>query len=179
LALRSAIASRYPEQHLNTCHSEPIGWFANVNRSRSRQTPVQPIPVTNTPRRSRTTAAPNSQNTWREHPKHFRELWLVRGPSSPHVLRFPRRTCSGRQLNSRSIHAGHLTERSSSRTYREVSMNVTLLISFSVVNPVLTLSRADSRRKRMPSSRAARRISEVGFLSRIISRIRSLKSSNS
>ena len=60
-----------------------------------------------------------------------------------------------------------------------LSMNVTLLISFSVVMPSLTLSSADSRRKRMPSSRAARRISEVGFLSRIISRMRSLRSSSS
>jgi len=60
-----------------------------------------------------------------------------------------------------------------------LSMKVTLLISFNVVSPILTLSRADSRRNRMPSSRAARRISDVGFLSRIISRMRSLKSSNS
>jgi len=65
------------------------------------------------------------------------------------------------------------------KPYRMFSMKVTLLISFSVVNPSLTLSNADSRRKRMPSSRAARLISDVGFLSRIISRMRSLKSSNS
>jgi hypothetical protein len=63
--------------------------------------------------------------------------------------------------------------------YRMASMNVTLLISFSVVMPSRTLSSADSRRKRIPSSRAARRISDVGFLARIISRMRSLKSSNS
>ncbi len=63
--------------------------------------------------------------------------------------------------------------------YRMVSINVTLLISFSVVNPPRTLSSADSRRKRMPSSRAARRISDVGFFARIISRMRSVKSSNS
>jgi hypothetical protein len=64
-------------------------------------------------------------------------------------------------------------------SYRILSMNVTLLISFSVVRPILTLSRADSRRNRIPSSRAARRISEVGFLARIISRMRSLRSSTS
>src|ERR1700733_2428489 len=64
-------------------------------------------------------------------------------------------------------------------TYRIASMKVTLLISFKVVRPSRTLSSADSRRNRIPSSRAARRISEVGFLARIISRIRSLKSSNS
>ena len=63
--------------------------------------------------------------------------------------------------------------------YRMASMNVTLLISFSVVMPSRTLSSADSRRKRMPSSRAARRISDVGFLARIISRMRSLKSRSS
>src|ERR1043165_342752 len=63
--------------------------------------------------------------------------------------------------------------------YRIVSMNVTLLISFSVVMPERTLSSADSRRNRMPSSRAARRISDVGLRARIISRMRSLKSSNS
>ncbi len=39
---------------------------------------------------------------------------------------------------------------------RIVSINVTLLISFNVVDPARTLSSADSRRKRMPSSRAAR-----------------------
>jgi len=65
------------------------------------------------------------------------------------------------------------------RRYRIASMNVTLLISFSVVMPSRTLSSADSRRNRMPSSRAARRISDVGFLPRIISRMRSLRSSSS
>jgi hypothetical protein len=64
-------------------------------------------------------------------------------------------------------------------SYLIASMNVTLLISFRVVIPSRTLSSADSRRKRMPSSRAARRISDVGFLARIISRMRSLKSSSS
>jgi len=63
--------------------------------------------------------------------------------------------------------------------YRELSINVTLLISFKVVKPIRTRSRADSRRNRMPSSRAARRISELGRLSRIISRIRSLSSKSS
>jgi hypothetical protein len=58
-------------------------------------------------------------------------------------------------------------------------MNVTLLISRSVVMPGAPSSTADSRRNVMPSSRAARLISEVGRLSRIISRILSLKSSNS
>jgi len=62
---------------------------------------------------------------------------------------------------------------------RMVSIKVTLLISFKVVNPPRTLSSADSRRNRMPSSRAAFRISEVDFRSRIISRIRSVKSSSS
>jgi len=58
-------------------------------------------------------------------------------------------------------------------------MNVTLLISFRVVMPAFTLASADSRRKRMPSSRAARRISDVGRFSRIISRMRSVNFSNS
>ena len=40
-------------------------------------------------------------------------------------------------------------------------MNVTLLISFRVVTPCRTLSRADSRRKVMPSSRATRLISDA------------------
>ena len=43
-------------------------------------------------------------------------------------------------------------------------MNVTLLISFSVVMPSRTLSTADSRRNVMPSSFASRLISEVGRL---------------
>jgi len=68
---------------------------------------------------------------------------------------------------------------SGSRPQRMVSMKVTLLISFRVVNPARTLSSADSRRKRMPSSRAAFLISEVGLRSRIISRMRSVKSRSS
>ena len=63
--------------------------------------------------------------------------------------------------------------------YRVVSMKVTLLISFRVVMPALTLARADSRRKCIPSSRAALRISELGRFSRIISRMRSVNSSSS
>src|ERR1039458_1808124 len=50
---------------------------------------------------------------------------------------------------------------------RMVSIKVTLLISFRVVTPPRTLSSADSRRKRMPSSRAALRISDVGLFSKI------------
>ena len=41
-------------------------------------------------------------------------------------------------------------------------MNVTLLISLSVVMPARAFSSADSRRNVMPSSRAARRISDAG-----------------
>src|SRR6202040_755072 len=52
------------------------------------------------------------------------------------------------------------------------STNVTLLISRSVVTPFITCSTADSRRKRIPSSRAAFLISDVGRFSRIISRMR-------
>src|SRR5262249_60499621 len=52
------------------------------------------------------------------------------------------------------------------------STNVTLLISRSVVTPASTRSTADSRRKRMPSSRAAFLISDVGRRAR--SRPRSL-----
>ena len=63
--------------------------------------------------------------------------------------------------------------------YRDASINVTLLISLSVVRPRRTRSNADSRRKLMPSLRASLRTSEVGFLSRINSRIGSVKSSNS
>src|SRR5579871_6469471 len=59
------------------------------------------------------------------------------------------------------------------------SINVTLLISLSVVVPVLTLRSADSRRNVIPSSRARRLISEAGRLSRIISRIRSVRSRSS
>src|SRR6185437_2546382 len=44
--------------------------------------------------------------------------------------------------------------------YLEVSMNVTLLISFRVVMLDLTFANADSRRNRIPSSRAALRTSE-------------------
>ena len=60
-----------------------------------------------------------------------------------------------------------------------VSMNVTLLISRSVVTPARSFMTADSRRNVMPWSRAARLISDVDRLSRIISRIFSLKSSSS
>src|SRR5262245_6647229 len=59
------------------------------------------------------------------------------------------------------------------------SIKVTLLISLSVVSPILALSNPDSRSDVMPSSRALRRISDAGRLSRISSRIGSLKSSNS
>ena len=51
------------------------------------------------------------------------------------------------------------------------STKVTLLISRSVVVPSITRSTADSRRNRIPSSRAAFLISEVGLFSRIISRM--------
>src|SRR5580704_3812413 len=59
------------------------------------------------------------------------------------------------------------------------SMNVTLLISFSVVTPLRAFAMADSRKKVMPSSRAMRLISDAGRLSKIISRMCSLKSSSS
>ena len=45
-----------------------------------------------------------------------------------------------------------------------VSMNVTLLISRSVVTPARIFATADSRRNVIPSSRAARLISEVDRL---------------
>ena len=51
------------------------------------------------------------------------------------------------------------------------STNVTLLISRSVVVPCITRSTADSRRNRIPSSRAAFLISAVDRFSRIISRM--------
>ena len=59
------------------------------------------------------------------------------------------------------------------------STNVTLLISRSVVMPLRTCSTADSRRNRIPSSRAAFLISDVGRRLRISSRMLSLKSSSS
>ena len=63
--------------------------------------------------------------------------------------------------------------------YRDASMKVTLLISFNVVRPRRTRSSADSRRKLMPSFCASLRTSDVGFFSRISSRIGSVRSSNS
>jgi hypothetical protein len=48
------------------------------------------------------------------------------------------------------------------------------LISRSVVTPVMTRSTAGSRKNRMPSSRAAFLISEVGRFSRISPRMRSV-----
>src|ERR1019366_5253192 len=59
------------------------------------------------------------------------------------------------------------------------SINVTLLISRKVVIPRRIFSTADSRRKVMPSSLAARLISEVGRRFKIISRMRSVRSSSS
>src|ERR1017187_6482225 len=59
------------------------------------------------------------------------------------------------------------------------SMNVTLLISRNVVVPCRSFSTADSRRNVIPSSRAARLISDVGRLFKINSRRRSDKSSSS
>src|SRR6516165_8968340 len=50
------------------------------------------------------------------------------------------------------------------------STKVTLLISRRVVTPAMTCSTADSRRNRIPSSRAAFLISDVGRFARIISR---------
>src|SRR6202043_1462793 len=59
------------------------------------------------------------------------------------------------------------------------STNVTLLISFNVVQPSRTFARAESRRNIMPSSFAAFLISAAGRRSRIKPRIRSKRSSNS
>ena len=56
---------------------------------------------------------------------------------------------------------------------------MTLLISRSDVVPLMTRSTADSRRNRIPSSRAAFLISEVGRFSRISSRMWSVRSSSS
>src|SRR5665213_282363 len=61
----------------------------------------------------------------------------------------------------------------------QTSMKVTLLISLSVVTPARAFSSADSRRNVIPSSRAARRISDAGRRLRISSRMRSERSSNS
>ena len=81
-------------------------------------------------------------------------------------------------LEARSRHAssgdvhGHWRRRTlAERRERAHSTNVTLLISRSVVTPAMTCSTADSRRNRMPSSRAAFLISDVGRFSRIISRM--------
>ena len=64
--------------------------------------------------------------------------------------------------------------------YRMFSMNVTLLISFSVVMPSLHLVERRFAQEASCLLRApARRISDVGRLSRIISRMRSLRSSSS
>jgi len=52
-------------------------------------------------------------------------------------------------------------------------------IASGVVMQVITRSTADSRRNRMPSSRATFLISEVGRFARISSRIRSVRSSSS
>src|SRR5207244_9629148 len=62
---------------------------------------------------------------------------------------------------------------------RAHSTNVTLLISRNVVTPSSTRPTAHSRRNVMPSSRAARLISDVGRRSRIMSRILSVKSISS
>ena len=72
----------------------------------------------------------------------------------------------GRQLDGRTG-----TGRVAKQRQEAHSTNVTLLISLSVVVPSRTRSTADSRRNRMPSSRAAFLISEVGRFSRIISRM--------
>ena len=66
----------------------------------------------------------------------------------------------------RRVQAGHVE-----KTTLGHSTNVTLLISLSVVSPVSTRSTAHSRRNRMPSSRAAFLISDVGRRARIISRM--------
>src|SRR5262249_48786898 len=62
---------------------------------------------------------------------------------------------------------------------RYSSTNVTLLLSFMVVIPAFIFARPLSRSVAIPSSRAARLISEVGRRSTIISRMRSVRSINS
>src|ERR1700691_3869859 len=62
---------------------------------------------------------------------------------------------------------------------QEHSRNVTLLISRRVVRPARTFLSPDSRRNDMPSSLAARLISEVGRREMIISRMRSERSRSS
>src|ERR1035437_849178 len=81
-----------------------------------------------------------------------------------------RRTSAGLGANSR------LAQNRSH--YRDASIKVTLLISLSVVRPRRTRSSADWRRKLIPSFWASLRTSEVGFFSRINSRIGSVKSSS-
>ena len=63
--------------------------------------------------------------------------------------------------------------------WRYCSTKVTLLISFTLVTPSRILAKPLSRNVIMPSSRATRLISEVGRRSTIISRMRSVRSSNS
>ena len=58
-------------------------------------------------------------------------------------------------------------------------MNVTLLISLKVVTPLRIFITADSRRNVMPSSRAARLISELGRRSQNHVADLSVRSSNS
>ena len=61
----------------------------------------------------------------------------------------------GRELDGRgrtaSVLRGRIRSAEDGTHYRDASMKVTLLISLSVVNPRRTRSRADSRRKLMPS----------------------------
>ena len=71
----------------------------------------------------------------------------------------------------RSPTAARRRRRLAERSEQTHSTNVTLLISRNVVVPLMTRSTADSRRNRIPSSRAAFLISDVGRFSRIISRM--------
>src|ERR1035437_2242584 len=76
-------------------------------------------------------------------------------------------------------HCLTLEPSTSNPPYRPASINVTLLISFSVVIPCLTRSIAESRRKPIPFSFAFLRISLPGFFASSISRISSSSSSSS
>src|ERR1700678_332718 len=77
--------------------------------------------------------------------------------------------------SSPTDHRGH----ASPFAYLPASINVTLLISFSVVIPSRTRSRAESRKNAIPLSLAFFRISLPGFFASNISRISSSSSSNS
>jgi hypothetical protein len=105
-------------------------------------------------------------------PFSAREIQCTNENDNVQSLLFPLRVSDLRSFASKYVLVSY-------QVINSYSMNVTLLISFRVEIPANAFCRADSRRKVIPSSWATRLISEAGFLSRIISRIRSDRSSNS